>query len=588
MKPIRWTALALSAAMLLPLCGCRYSDVLAQIIYDQYRNGMVDITPPFELSENSLENEDESERLLDLKQVEEAERMTEDSPDQSVSGEASAASAAPQVEYEETADAQQNARTAPQVEQTEGETQATDVLGVEQLDALNNGQDMGGLGQSGTAMEANAGAATGKQVVDAYGNMVQIPENVQGVAATGDLAVMTFLLGGGARLVAANADLSSGFISDIFGAENNAEALWSGSGNAPLSDGNFDRLLALKPDVVVEVSGSATLTDAQVRALEDAEIAYLVLPTQTSLENVNATVTALGTVLGDKSAEGGSNAPQIAADYVAWTTARQAEVAAACAPYKEVKRDEQNRDRSDDIEEKSATYTLYIDGWDAEASYRLYNEQYTTLQGTGCAFVKRAGASECQAITAFLSYAQVRNTAGIREGIGAQIQYFTPLNTVLRQMEVTGTMADSRVADGDALLQQSSARLGTDAFPILLVPDASVAEAIRACELWDVYEKRPTGNGGLAAEGLLGEDGSVIATQIAGEYEIVVNPRGATSWTDGGCESILVSVWAAWRFFDAIPETQMRETVKEFYSRFYGYSLSERQLDQILEGDIAG
>jgi hypothetical protein len=82
----------------------------------------------------------------------------------------------------------------------------------------------------------------------------------------------------------------------------------------------------------------------------------------------------------------------------------------------------------------------------------------------------------------------------------------------------------------------------------------------------------------------LDEEGNLVRTQISGGYEIVVNPRGLSSWTSGSAESILESVWAAWRFFGAISETDMRGYISDFYAQFYGYTLSGAELDQILEG----
>ena len=75
-----------------------------------------------------------------------------------------------------------------------------------------------------------------------------------------------------------------------------------------------------------------------------------------------------------------------------------------------------------------------------------------------------------------------------------------------------------------------------------------------------------------------------MRTQISGEYEIVVNPRGLSSWSGGSAESILESVWAAWRFFGALSEDQVRGYISDFYSRFYGYSLNDAEIDRILEG----
>ncbi len=417
-------------------------------------------------------------------------------------------------------------------------------------------------------------------MVDAYGNTVELPADVDQVAAVGQLALMVLILGGADRLAATDGELArGGYDAAILAGADQVEALWAAPSSA-LTEAGLQRLMELAPDVVVEASGSATLTDGQAAQLEAAGIAYLVLPAPTSLDNVKTAMTALGTVLGDRSEQGGTNAPQIAADYVSWVDRVSQAVSQATSGYAAFTDDDAGISRS-------ATYTLYLDGWDSQASYRLYSEQYTTLSGTGCAVVCNGATGSCKAISDALSYAHVVNTAS-QYGITPKTLYFTPLISAYRTMEVTGTMADGMVTAGQKLLEQSGASLGTEQFPILLVADQATAEAVAASELWQVYPHINSGDGSFHSDGFLDEEGNLVRTQISGGYEIVVNPWGLSSWTEGGCESILESVWAAWRFFGAVSEEEMRGYITEFYDAFYGCSLSESELNAILEGEGAG
>ena len=122
---------------------------------------------------------------------------------------------------------------------------------------------------------------------------------------------------------------------------------------------------------------------------------------------------------------------------------------------------------------RSSTYTLYIDGWDTGAYYRLFNSQYTTRQGYGCAYVNNSGTESCQGIARFLSYANIVDTASLY-GITPKTQYLTPLISDYRTMEVTGSMAYGVYPNGQKLLEYNNISLGTPYFPAIIVPDASV------------------------------------------------------------------------------------------------------------------
>ena len=353
--------------------------------------------------------------------------------------------------------------------------------------------------------------------------------------------------------------------------------MWSGSGGSAISDDNFARLLELKPDVVIETSASKSITEQQAQQLTEAEISYLVIPEPSSLGNVEVAVKTLGEVLGDKSGDGGSNAPVMADKYVSWVESAVNAASAASG----------SRPSTGDDEETFSNdfYTLYIDGWDDSAYYRLYSEQYTTLEGYGCAVVKNGATTSCKTISSYLSYAGVTNTGSLY-GITSKSLYFTPLISAYRTMDITGSMADGMVTAGQKLLEQDNASLGTANFPILLAADRHTANAILSSELWAVYPHINSGDGSFNSDGFLDEDGNLVRTQISGEYEIVVNPCGlACSWISGSCESVLESVWAAWRFYGGLTESEVRDYISDFYSTFYSYELSSNEIDQILEGN---
>ena len=552
----RLLALCLCLSILLSLSACRYSSVLEQIIYDLRRGQEMDLDADFEPEENDTDNEDTSDDLKDLETDDEAERATEESPELPI---AEKDGGGAQTDYHPDAAENLTAET--------GGASAADGAAE-------------GAAEAGTSYEAGA-AGTTKQVVDAYGSQVEIPENVEQVAAVGETAVMVMILDGAQRLAAVNGDLTAAASAagltagTVFDGLDQVPALWNGGGTA-LSESGFQELLAAAPDVVIETSGSKTVTDSQAARLRESGIAYLVLPEPTSTANMHTIMTTLGTVLGDRSGEGGANAPQKAAEYLSWMDSAAKAVSQATASHAAFTDDESGAS-------VAGTYTLYVDGWDDGAYYRLYSERYTTLSGYGCAVVNNGATTVCKTVSSYLGLANVVNTSS-QYGIIPKTLYFTPLISAYRTMEVTGSAADGMVTSGQKLLEQTDGSLGTDNFSILLAADKHTAQAIAESRLWQVYPHINSGDGSFNSDGFLDEEGNLVRTQISGAYEIVVNPRGLSSWTGGGAESILESVWAAWRFFGALSEEDVRSCISDFYSKFYGYSLSAAEISRILEG----
>ena len=388
-----------------------------------------------------MKNEETSDDLKDLKQDDQAQRTTEEVPDLSAAEEEDGGEGA-QLEYSEDGEADLTAEAGEDSAPTDAVSPDAEAQGVD-------GDEPGGAGEAGEAYEPNAAAETYKQVVDAYGRKVDIPENVDQVAAVGELAMMVMMLDSAQRLAATNSDLTSAAAlaglggltaGTVFSGLAQVPALWSGSGGSPLSDSDFQLLLEAAPDVVLETSGSGAVTDSQAALLEENGIAYLVLPEPTSTGNIRTIMTALGTVLGDRSGEGGANAPQNAAAYLDWVDSVTQVVSQATAGYAAYTDDETG-------ESVSGTYTLFVNGWDDEAYYRLYSDRYVTLSGYGCAVVYNGATAACKTLSSYLGVANVVNTSA-QYGIVPKALYFTPLISAYRTMEVAGSGADGMVTPG--------------------------------------------------------------------------------------------------------------------------------------------
>ncbi|MCD7866423.1 MAG: hypothetical protein LUG54_10575 [Clostridiales bacterium] len=575
----RLTAAVLVFCMIFVFAGCRYSDTLEQLVYRAVDEGFIDMTPPFEVAENDEENEDTNDVLPDVTVDEDSERQSEveeagivsdtDNPD-SESGYA--------AEYDSSGDDSVAASdSGTTTDASESAETASVTAGTEETDSgVDNETGDGGE-------DAVAGAVeTDKQVTDDYGEDVVLSESGS-IAAAGPIAVMLSVLGAGDTLMATDAKTASLAASNqVFSDMSGAAAVWSGDGSAGLDSDGLAQLIALQPEIVIETSGSTCLSDSDVAALKENGISYLVVPTLNSISNIETIMTTLGTVLGDRSAEGGGNAPEIAASYVSWVDNVVSVVGDATAD--------------------TVMYTLYVKGWDDNCTYTLSNDSYTTLSGTGCAYIENKACLSTKIISSALSCANITNTAN-SYGVTKEVLYVTPLICSYSTMTVNGTVASKVNSSGQKYLEGSYSgtdiygdtntvgyALGTDNFPYLIAADAHTRDGILASKaeeygLWTVYPHINNADGSFNSDGFLDPYGNLVQTQISGEYEVLVNPAGYQNWADGTCESILETVWAAWRISGVIEEDVMRGYISDFYSTFYGYNLSSAEIDAILAGN---
>ncbi|MCC8029875.1 MAG: hypothetical protein LIO75_08810 [Lachnospiraceae bacterium] len=583
----RIVAAALVFCMLFTFTGCRYSDTLEQLIYRAVDEGFIELDPPFEMANNNPESEEENDSLPDMTTDEDSSRQSDPLEAGIVTWDGEDAdedaSVGFRVEYDESGEslgvsatdtgsvteASESVQTIPSTAEADAETAESGV-----------DNQTGDGGEDETA----ANTETDKQVVDDYGNQVTL-EMSGTVAATGELAVMVSMLGAGDRLLATDEEtLELASSNSVFSDLSGAEAVWSGDGSAGLSADDLARLIAILPDVVLETSGSTCLSDEDVSALKAAGIDYQVLPALTSLSNIETVVTSLGTILGDRSSEGGSDAPALAAAYVSWADAAVSDAERA-------------------VSGSDPMYTLYVSGWDADCTVTLSNSGSLEKSWTGCAVVENFSCQRTRLLTDLLSSANVTNTASKQWGTSSAeiLCYETPIryrygscslsgskgyDTELHIAYLQGTY-DVDIGDGDT--DTVSYSLGLDNFPLVIAANADVKGYIEASKeeeygQWSVYGHINDGTGNFNSDAFLDSNGKFVSTQISGDYEVVVNPDGFRSWTEGSCESVLETVWAVWQIAGAMSKEEVSGYIKDFYSTFYGYELSSAEIEEILAG----
>lgn len=563
MKSIRKIIVLLCAAlMVFSMSGCRYSSVVERIIYDYLRANQTDMEkdvyddqrdngPDDEL--HDIEKDEESDRENDEETVDPVYEPEQEPTQEDAAGDANYNKDSNQVDAAEVDPVTINDGEISGEQPEEAPSDAED----EQPSAPDEGSVPDHDGELGIT-----GGDTTRLVVDDYGRQYEVPENVDTVAAVDSAAVAVLMLGGADRLAAADEDLTSDSLAAaVFPGLSDVPALWSESGTAaPLNSSDFQRLIDLRPDVCFETSGSATFTNAQVEALQENGICYVVLPAPTSTANLKIIAQVVGAVLGDHTESGGYDGVSIAQSYCSWVDRTLSSLAV--------------------LGDLESSYTLYVDNWDEDAYYTI--DQASDCHGYGAAVINNGRMASCLAVSNFLSPASVTNVTSLGAFSRMETIYFTPIDTTFSSVSVTGSAA-SRLTPVKLLSEGNC--LGSERFQTVIAGSNSVKNGIESSRLWECFGRVTSGNGNFTDYGFLDDYGEIVRSTIVGEYTVLVNPRGVGGWASGSVESVLEAVWAGYAITGSGGEDDVRDAILEFYSTFYRYDLSDEQLDAILAGE---
>lgn len=550
------------ALMLFSMSGCRYSSVVERIIYDYLRANQTD------MEKNTYDNQEDNEPddlLNDIEENDESEREDEKKetdpvyePEQEPTREDSAGEANYDEDSNQVDTAEVDPTTINEGEISGGQTaEESNEPGDDQPSVSDEGSVPDNDGEIGIA-----GGDTTRLVVDDYGKQYEVPQNVDTVAAVDSAAVAVLMLGGVDRLAATDEALTSDpLTAQVFPGLSDVPALWSESGTtAPLSNSGLQRLIEIHPDVCFETSGSATLTDAQVKTLQENGIYYVVLPAPSSTTNVKIIAQVVGEVLGDHTDQGGYNSVKIANSYRSWMD----ELLSTFVTN----------------EDGASTYTLYVDNWDEDAYYAI--DQSAACFGYGAAVINNGRMASCLAVSDFLSRAFVTNVTSLGAFGRTETIYYTPIDNTYSSVSVAGSTA-ARLTP--IKLLSLGDYLGSAQFQTVIAGSASVKKGIESNELWKYFGKATSSNGNFTDYGFLDDTGGIVRSTIAGDYTVLVNPRGVGDWAAGSVESILETVWASYAITGSRGEDEVRDTISEFYSTFYRFDLSDEQLNAILAGE---
>ena len=548
----RYMALLLAVLLCAALSACRESPVLQETLYMSAQEEIDE-----EQEELDPEDEGKKDEQFEKEEEEEADTQRGEEDDQGLTGEEDDASHAAEVEYSASAghDWEAGSSDTDTAQNGEGDADSANSTATEEEDGT----------EVSPENVADADLKTAKLVVDGAGRTVTLPENVETVTAVRWAAQMVELLGGSGRLVAADSDfVSSALAKAAFSDLGDVQALWAGGGADYISGSDFAALLALQPDVCFEISGENTFSNRQIAQLEEAGIAYVVLPKLTSVANLETSLSLMAQIL-DTNDTTGESASTVASSYASWVSSTVSTVKSKTSGH--------------------ALTSLYIAGWDSGAQYILNNTHGVDFP-TGLGLAYAYSPLKAQFLTTFMTAANITNESTRIASLYRDTDYLyvTPMFQQFMPT-VSGTMAtyyDStgKTAASKELFVSRSAggstyyELGDAAhYPAIIAASAEVKKQIEDNFYWQAHE--------LTTTGYYVSNGLNFYHGVAGPYDIYVLPQGMCDWADGSLESPLAAYWLACQFDGVYTLDEVKGQTQSFYQTFFGVTLSDKQLEQI-------
>lgn len=441
-----------------------------------------------------------------------------------------------------------------------------------------------------------------KVVTDADGVEHEIPEDVYSVTAVGAAAPIVAMVGGIDRLIGSSESyVSNALVKMLYNNDPNDQVntWWSGDGSGQISEGNFEQLLEAKPDVCFEISGQYTFSSDQITRMEECGISYMPLPALSSSENMIEVVRIVADVL-DTNESTGQAASTIAKSYSDWVG-------------KVISDGEKLRDELE-------YYTIYISDWVDVSYQRAYEpgiseyivdfpESSGVVNGSGSGVAVASADLDNQPFFELWEYAGIRDMCTNQDSeayhyahpqewgytgmyvfpymtefglpvFSDESYFFPPIEWdegVLKMTiypEAGGifnvcyglTIPDYKMGD----LYENKTHLGGGGrYSAIVVADEYVKSKIESSPQW-----QPGFLDGTSVE--------AYANDIAGDYDIFINPTGLGSWADGSVDAPLETYWIMNKISGVVSDSQLSKEVKNFYLDFFGITLSDAQIDGII------
>lgn len=561
----RIISIILLFALMLTLTSCRESPVLQQRVYTQ--NAEVD--PNQQSHDNREDHEIEDKDISSKKEQDEADRKTE-------------------FDYSKPTEGNKTTPVDSSKDMNDNSNQQNN----------NSSQENQPAGEQQDLVKPTSDDRVLRQIVDASGQQVDIPVDVDTVTAVGDVALYVEMLGGKNRLVASSESFTGNeYASTVFGSGemSKVSTLWTKRGSTAMTDESFKQLLRLDPDVCFIVSGDTTFSDAQIQQLKEWYISVVTLPKLGTTTDIKKAVDIIADVLGDKSAETGKkNAHSVASQYKDWmdrilTSVEEKDHVFGGA--NKIDFDvayDRGYTQNDDCAD-TGFYTLYISDWDESAHYVVGTDAYVIFEGTGMA-VARTGYSTSP-LTYYLSLGGVCNAGAITRNVFSEQDFHvTPL------FPTSFSISNSkykvwrlwkeywRELSGTT---DSSTYMGTAKYNKIIVASQDIKTKLDAeinasgYSLWKNYGLQNVN--GTTGYGFV-YNNAIVYSNMQGSCETIVNPSGVGSWTNGSPESPLEAMWASHIFSGDYDVAAIKSEISAFYETFYGYRPTDAVMTRVLAG----
>lgn len=605
------------------LAGCVYSETITQKIYEQTDDNEVDEEAQT-LLVNTLDAEQTSDALPTLatdntskdkdKTEENLPQYGEDLSDVLVAQvEESEDAADDQVTSGGTGSSGIGTTSAGMPEDGDDEgASSEDGEG----DAVGEGENPEAEGD--TVSEVGAGKNEGNEVkvYSDYGDIPEIPEGVTHVTAVGQAAVIVSMLGGtedDTPLVGADEDFTEDAqVQKVLAAKgvSQVQTFWENDGDAEGDLIDIDAIINSETELCFVLEDDDTFTEAQEDKLVAANIIVYVLPELTTATKITYAVELVGQILEEGGNEQAGELYEEYVDYHDELVSTFKDKNGGLAGGFNYNTGKTVSSSADEI------VSLFISDWDYTADYDDANGSYlSSSQGVGISAVgyKTSPLSYYMSVGGVVNNAAANSFRTVKSG-NACVWQFSQTQAPCawkRWNSIDRTKATYAIPASDgmtwSLLWSDSLGegLGTDSFPAVIVADqkmktAMQADAKKSNGLYYPYPVTVGSRGGVVQITTVGYySGSNLVSASIGKdsdgnsvlndgstvtmYDIYVNPQGLfCSWTEGSVESVLESAWIYKTFIDS--SYAVRQEVKDFYSTFYGYSLSSSELDTILDG----
>lgn len=419
-------------------------------------------------------------------------------------------------------------------------------------------------------------------------NRADLPENVATVAAVGDTALYVEMLGGANRLLASSASFKTNGFAQLFSDFSNVIGLWEKDGETAMSDAQFQQLLTTNPEAVFYIADADSntfysFTEAQLSMLNQRGIYTVPLSLFNTTNNIKNNVRTIGKVLGKGSkVPGARDANDIASDYIRWMEGilHGKDKQTYSGP------DRWNLDQDGVFRESVGSYaqsgqhTILIEGWDDTAS--------TELAGQGVAYAHTGYSVRTSPVSYYLSVAGVANNAVLvpDNGISRDLPV-VPFTNATVYGDVNGGSKGTIYRQQSDFMTSNGGYIGSSNFNKILVDSQYTKSMMEQNDAWQNWGYNTFGENNQQGYGR--NDGETMAfSNIHGDYQIIVNPYGIGSWIKGSPESPLEELWAEQIFLSgADPNaafSAIEAQVSDFYTTFYGVSLSAADLETIKNG----